>query len=200
MVIGVTGGIGSGKTAVCKLLEKSGAKVFYADQEARRLMETDANVKRELFATFGPDTWLDDGSLNRAYLAGEIFSSDDRRLQMNAIVHPAVREAFESFIRRQEEDHVGLIVKEAALLFESGIDDLDAVIVVDAPSELRIQRVVNRDDTTPEQVQNRINGQLPASEMRARADFVIDNDGTIESLASQVYALLRFLKGFRSSV
>jgi dephospho-CoA kinase len=174
--------------------------VFYADQEARRLMETDADVKAELLATFGPDTWLDDGSLNRAYLAGEIFSSDDRRLQMNAIVHPAVRESFESFIRRQEKDHVGLIVKEAALLFESGIDDLDAVIVVDAPSELRIQRVVNRDDTTPEQVQNRINGQLPASEMRARADFVIDNDGTIESLASQVHALLRFLKGFRSSV
>ena len=163
-------------------------------------METDVEVKRELLATFGPDTWLDDGSLNRTYLAGEIFSSDERRLQMNAIVHPAVQKAFKSFIRQQEKENASLIVKEAALLFESGIDDLDAVVVVDAPSESRIQRVVNRDGISQEQVQNRIKGQLPPSDMRARADFVIDNDGTIESLASQVYALLRFLKGFSSSV
>jgi dephospho-CoA kinase len=200
MVIGITGGIGSGKTAVCTLLEESGAKVFYADVEARRLMETDASVKAELRASFGAETWLEDGSLNRVYLAGEIFSSDDRRLQMNAIVHPAVRNAFAAFKQQQEKAGISLIVKEAALLFESGTGDLDAVVVVDASTELRIKRVVGRDKTTPEQVQNRIDGQLPASEMRDRADFVINNNGTTEALVSQVDALLRFLSGFDSRV
>lgn len=200
MVIGITGGIGSGKTAVCTLLEESGAKVFYADVEARRLMETDASVKADLRASFGAETWLEDGSLNRVYLAGEIFSSDDRRLQMNAIVHPAVRNAFAAFKQQQEKAGISLIVKEAALLFESGTGDLDAVVVVDASTELRIKRVVGRDKTTPEQVQNRIDGQLPASEMRDRADFVINNNGTTEALVSQVDALLRFLSGFDSRV
>ena len=176
------------------------AKVFYADVEARRLMETDASVKAELRASFGAETWLEDGSLNRVYLAGEICSSDDRRLQMNAIVHPAVRNAFAAFKQQQEKAGISLIVKEAALLFESGTGDLDAVVVVDASTELRIKRVVGRDKTTPEQVQNRINGQLPASEMRDRADFVINNNGTTDALVSQVDALLRFLRGFDSRV
>jgi len=197
MVIGVTGGIGSGKTAVCKLLEQHGASVFYSDEEARQLMQSDARVREELETAFGPETWLEDDSLNRKFLASVIFSSKEQRLRMNTIVHPAVREAFNSFRLNHERDGARLIVKEAALLFESGIQELDVIVVVDAPIDLRVQRVIDRDDVTAEQVHARIRGQMPATDMRKRADIIVDNSGSEDDLPAEVENLLAVLSAYR---
>lgn len=197
MVIGVTGGIGSGKTAVCKLLEQHGASVFYSDEEARQLMQSDARVREELETAFGPETWLEDDSLNRKFLASVIFSSKEQRLRMNTIVHPAVRKAFNSFRLNHERDGARLIVKEAALLFESGIQELDVIVVVDAPIDLRVQRVIDRDDVTAEQVHARIRGQMPATDMRKRADIIVDNSGSEDDLPAEVENLLAVLSAYR---
>jgi len=197
MVIGVTGGIGSGKTAVCKLLEQHGASVFYSDEEARQLMQSDARVREELETAFGPETWLEDDSLNRKFLASVIFSSKEQRLRMNTIVHPAVRKAFNSFRLNHERDGARLIVKEAALLFESGIQELDVIVVVDAPIDLRVQRVIDRDDVTEEQVHARIRGQMPATDMRKRADIIVDNSGSEDDLPAEVENLLAVLSAYR---
>jgi dephospho-CoA kinase len=190
--LGVTGGIGSGKTTVCRFLEAEGAKVFYADIEAKRLMRENSDARTAIEAAFGPESYTDDGSLNRAYLADQVFSDPDKLEQLNAIVHPLVFEAFEAAKERAAEDDIPLLVHEAALLFEAGGDaHVDATAVVDAPEADRVARVVERDDATPEQVRARMAHQLPPAELRRRADYVIDNDGSIDDLRTASIALYR---------
>jgi len=181
--LGVTGGIGSGKTTVCGFLAEKGAKVFYADLEAKRLMTEHEGVRRDLIEAFGPESYADDGSLNRTYLADEVFGTPENVERINAIVHPRVHEAFAEATERAREEGIDLLVHEAALIFESGGDaHLDAVAVVVAPDEDRIARVVERDDTSPEAVRARMGHQLSQDELRARADYVIENDGTLDDL------------------
>jgi dephospho-CoA kinase len=181
--LGVTGGIGSGKTTVCGFLSEQGAKVFYADLEARRLMTEHEEVRQEIIDAFGPDSYADDGSLNRAYLSDVVFGSPENVERINAIVHPRVHEAFAQAAKQAEADGIELLVHEAALIFESGGDKhLDAVAVVVAPDEDRVSRVVDRDDTTAEAVRSRMGHQLSQDELRRRADHVIENDGTLEDL------------------
>lgn len=181
--LGVTGGIGSGKTTVCGFLEEKGARVFYADVEAKRLMQEDETVKDAIIEAFGADTYRDDGSLNRPYLAGRVFSNDEQLDRLNGIVHPHVFEAFDDAAARAEEEGLELLVHDAALIFEAGGErHLDAVAAVVAPEEDRIARVVERDDVSPEQVRARMDNQLPQDELRRRADYVIENDGTLEDL------------------
>jgi len=181
--LGVTGGIGSGKTTVCGFLAEKGAKVFYADLEAKRLMTEHEGVRRDLIEAFGPESYADDGSLNRTYLAEAVFGTPENVERINAIVHPRVHEAFAEATERAREEGIDLLVHEAALIFESGGDaHLDAVAVVVAPDEDRIARVVERDDTSPEAVRARMGHQLSQDELRARADYVIENDGTLDDL------------------
>lgn len=188
--LGVTGGIGSGKTTVCRIFEDLGARVFYADAEAKQLMHTDAEARAEIIAAFGPGSYDREGQLNRAYLAREVFGDAEKLAHINAIVHPRVFRAFEQAIQQAEQDGVDLLVHESALIFEVGVQDLlDAIAVVDAPVEQRIARVTARDDVTPEQVQARIDNQLPAAELRRRADYVIENTGTVDDLRAQVEAV-----------
>lgn len=190
--LGITGGIGSGKTAVCRFFEDLGARVFYADVEAKRLMTEDPDARAEITAAFGPESYDADGRLNRAYLARRVFSNEADVARINAIVHPRVLAAFRRARQQAEQDGVALLIHEAALLFESGGDrHLDAVAVVDAPLEERVRRVVARDGVTPEQVRARINHQLPADELRRRADYVIENDGSLAALRGQVEAVYR---------
>jgi len=194
--LGVTGGIGSGKTMVCRMLEELGARVFYADDAAKKLMQDDPAARAEITAAFGPESYDADGRLNRSYLAGQVFSRDDRLHRLNAIVHPRVFRAFEQARVRAEQEGVPLLVHEAALLFEAGGDrHLDAVAVVDAPVAERIRRVVARDGVTPEQVQARMRHQLPAAELRRRADYVIENTGAPEALRTQIEHLYHVLIG-----
>lgn len=190
--LGVTGGIGSGKTTVCRFLEEQGAKVFYADIEAKRLMAEDPAMRRAIEEAFGPASYTDDGALNRAYLAEQVFGDADKLARLNAIVHPRVFEAFEAARARARTEAVPLLVHEAALLFEAGGDaHVDAVAVVDAPEADRIARVTARDDVTPEQVRARMDHQLPPGELRRRADYVIENDGSLDDLRRKTIALYR---------
>ncbi|WP_397546841.1 dephospho-CoA kinase [Rhodothermus marinus] len=192
--LGVTGGIGSGKSTVCRLLEALGARVFYADEEAKRLMTEDPALRRAIVEAFGPESYLPDGRLNRAYLAEWVFNDPEALRRLNALVHPRVLEAFEQAREQAAREQVPLLVLEAALLFDSGADRLvDHVLVVDAPEAERIRRVVARDGITPEQVRARMQHQLPPEELRRRADFVLENTGSLDTLQKQVEALYRQL-------
>jgi len=183
ITLGVTGGIGSGKTTVCGFLQEKGARVFYADIEAKRLMQEDASVRAEITEAFGPEAYTDDGTLDRAVLADRVFGDAERLEQLNAIVHPRVFEAFEAAKERAAEEGVDLLVHEAALLFEAGGDaHVDVTAAVVAPDADRVARVAERDDVAPEQVRARMEHQLPQDELRRRADHVIENDGSLDDL------------------
>lgn len=185
--LGVTGGIGSGKSTVCRILEELGARLFEADSAAKRILREDPDVRREIIAAFGEESYRPDGEVNRGYLAEHVFGSDERVEEINRIVHPRVFEAFEQARGRAEEEGVELLVHEAALIFEAGGDrHLDAVLVVDAPEEERIRRVMERDEVTANEVRARMRHQLPAEEKRRRADYVIENAGPLEELRARV--------------
>ena len=189
--LGVTGGIGSGKTTVCEHLERHGAKVFYADVVARRLMQDREDVRAEICAAFGGNSYAEDGTLNRALLAAKAFGAPECLALLNAIVHPRVREAFEEMRVRARGP---LLVYEAALIFETGGERLlDAVVVVDAPATDRIERVRKRDNVSEKQVRERMEHQLPRKELIERADYIIDNSGSLEALAAQVDRLFQDL-------
>lgn len=185
--LGVTGGIGSGKTTVCRLFEELGARVFYADEEAKRLQVEDPEARREIVEAFGEESYLPSGELNRRYLAELVFG-DARKLDtINRIVHPRVFRRFQGARKQAEADGVPLLVHEAALIYESGAQKhLGAVAVVHADEETRIQRVMERDDVPRETVLARMEKQLPAEELLERADFVIRNDGDVKELRGQV--------------
>jgi dephospho-CoA kinase len=181
--LGVTGGIGSGKTTVCGFLEEQGARVFYADIEAKRLMQEAPDVRAAIVDAFGEGAYGEDGVLDREYLADRVFGDAEQLERLNSIVHPHVFEAFEAAKERAEKDDLSLLVHEAALLFEAGGDEhVDVTAAVVAPDADRIAWVTERDDVTPGQVQARMQHQLPQDDLRTRADYVIENDGTLEDL------------------
>ncbi|MND64582.1 Dephospho-CoA kinase [compost metagenome] len=189
--IGITGGIGSGKTFICRLFEALGIPVYNADEEAKRLMNTDIRIKEKLIAQFGESTYKD-GLLDRAFLANMVFSDKDKLELLNGIVHPIVIQEAKDWAERQTTRYS---LKEAALLFESGsYKELDYTILVTAPMDIRIQRVIERDGATEQQVQERMSKQLSDEEKLQLADFVIVNDG-ITPLLPQVWTLhQKFLK------
>jgi dephospho-CoA kinase len=189
--IGITGGIGSGKTTVCKIFETLEIPVYYADERAKWLMANDPELKQAIKDTFGTNTYDADGNLDRQHLASIVFNDPDKLQQLNALVHPAVARDSEAWNEQQSGEPYTL--REAALIYEAGIDQqLDYVIVVTAPVETRIQRVVQRDQTTREAVESRMNKQMPEKEKVKRADFVIYNDGE-RALIPQVLAIHREL-------
>jgi dephospho-CoA kinase len=172
--VGITGGIGSGKTTVCKIFELLGIPVFYADQAAKELMQHDEGLKLKLRKKFGTDTYHPDGSINRTYLANIVFKDEAQLEALNAIVHPAVFSAFDQWLSKQSAKYV---VKEAALLFESGSHQLcDFNVLVQAPEEIRIERVMKRDQITKEQVMGRIAQQMSDEEKSKLADHLLMND------------------------
>ncbi len=181
---GITGGIGSGKTTVCKVFETLGIPVYYADYHAKQLMVNDPRLVAGIKKLFGPESYFEDGSLNRPYVAGEVFGNDEKLRRLNRLVHPAVAEDSERWHHAQEK--VPYTLKEAALLFESGnFNNLDKVITVFAPEELRIKRVMERDEATEESIRARMAKQMPEEEKIKRADFVVHNDGK-HSIVEQV--------------
>jgi dephospho-CoA kinase len=185
--LGLTGGIGSGKSAAAQIFADLGAHVVSADAEAKRLMTEDPGLRRALAEAFGEQTYSPAGELDRTYLARRVFGDAEAVERLNAIVHPAVRESFPEIRRRAAESGAPLLVYEAALILEAGLDDrFDALAVVDAPVELRIRRVMQRDGVSREAVEARMQHQLPAGDLREAADFVIDNGGDLEALRPQV--------------
>ena len=183
--IGVTGGIGSGKSTVCHMLEQLGAAVYDSDANAKRLMNEDPDLRRRLTEAFGAETFAD-GTLNRKYLAAAVFGNDERLQLLDSIVHPAVRCDFRRWCEGRTEDYVLL---ESAILFESGFDsETDRTLAVVAPEELRIERVQKRNGVTREEVLRRIAAQISDDELRERADYTIVNI-TLDYLRSDVERL-----------
>lgn len=184
--IGITGGIGTGKTAASNIFEELGIPVFNADKEAKWLMNSDKKLKKELINILGEQAYRDN-ELNRPYIANKIFSDNSLKTEMEAIVHPAVRDHFINWYTRQEAPY---ILKEAALIYE--IEDhknLDYVIVVDAPEHVRIERVKHRDNSRTEDIRSRIQNQMNQSEKVKHADFVLNNEKDLEFLKTQVLDL-----------
>ena len=172
MKIGITGGIGSGKSYVCRLLEQRGYAVYDCDSAAKRLIRSSPFIRRRLTALIGPETYFKESGeyiLNKKAVAEFLLKSEDNARAIDRIVHPAV---FRDFIES------GMEWMESAIIYESGIHRLvDRVIVVTAPEELRIQRVMARDEISREKVLEWMGRQLPQEEVRQRADFEIVNDG-----------------------
>jgi dephospho-CoA kinase len=171
--IGLTGGIGTGKTTVAKIFELLGVPVYNADEASKRIYHTDPEVKALLIENFGEDIYVD-GQLNKPKLANIVFTDATQLETLNRIIHPPTIRDAEEWMRKQEAPY---IIKEAALLFESGsVASLDHVIGVFAPLSLRIQRVMERDKVSREQVLNRINKQMDEEIKIRLCDFVIHNN------------------------
>lgn len=182
IVVGVTGGIGSGKTTVCREFEKLGAYVFYADDEAKKLMVSDNYVVNSIKKKFGKNSYKKDGSLNKPHLIREAFEAG-RVEELNRIVHPAVEKAFKKAYKKAEMDGYNVAVKEAALLLKDGRPDyLDKVIIVTGDEEIRLQRVMKRDRSTEIKIKERMKHQPDFSKKLHLADFVIKNNGSLKGL------------------
>ncbi|MBB6272660.1 dephospho-CoA kinase [Pedobacter cryoconitis] len=186
--IGITGGIGSGKTTVCRIFEKLGIPVFYADTVAKEIMITDPVLREGIINTFGQESYENDGRLNNKYIAQLVFNDKKELEKLNALVHPAVFRAFDSWEEAIAAD-VPYTLKEAALLFESGSYQLcDKNILVTAPAAVKIERVMERDGVTRAQVEARMDKQLSDDEKNKMADFLITNDES-QSVILQVLEL-----------
>ncbi len=173
-IIGITGGIGSGKSLVCKIFRNLGIPVFEADQVAKSLYRTDPALKEGLIHLFGSGVLDPAGEVDRKYLAALIFSDKEALEQVNRLVHPCVREAFVKWRHTQTAPYV---LHEAAILFESGFYRMmDATILVVAPEEMRIRRVAERDHLSRESVIARMKNQWPDSRKIKLADYLIVND------------------------
>ncbi|MCY4159053.1 MAG: dephospho-CoA kinase [Bacteroidetes bacterium] len=194
--LGVTGGIGSGKTTVCGYLRELGAVIFEADLIARELMESSIHVREEIIQAFGGMSYRSNGFLNRPWLAGQVFGDESKLQRLNAIVHPRVGEAFEALKSRIQS---GLLVHEAALIFEAKLEDhLDAVCLLRAPDDVRIERVKARDGVSDQQVRERMQSQIPPNEAERRADVILINEGDLTELRHKTQKLHELITGTES--
>ena len=191
VLVGITGGIGSGKSIVCNGFATLGRAVISADVVARDLTNSNDEVRRAIAEEFGKDLFAADGTLDRKALATRAFASAERTALLNAIVHPHVFKAMSEMITHEDPARLRpYVILEAALIYESGMDEfLNRVIVVDAPEEERIRRVMARDRCDRESVVRRIAAQMPAQEKTRRADFVIVNDKNSVDLTSKIALL-----------
>ena len=173
--VGLTGGIGSGKSLVCSILDRLGIPVYKADAEARRLMNDEPLLRTKIVESFGDQAYENEG-LNREFLATQVFGDAKKLELMNSLVHPAVREDFLKWADQHRE--YPYVVEEAAILFESGaFREMDQTVLVTAPEELRIKRVMERDGSEREAVLKRMGHQRKEEELLKLADHVIVNDG-----------------------
>ncbi|SFO14443.1 dephospho-CoA kinase [Algoriphagus ornithinivorans] len=173
-LVGITGGIGSGKSTVAKIFEILGIPVYYADDRAKSLMNHDSGLKKQIIQEFGEESYTSEGDLNRKYLASTVFSDPEKVKKINSLVHPAVGRDFEIWASSQSTPYV---LKEAALIFETGGEKkVDAVINVSSPLKIRVNRVLMRDPhRSLEQINQIIDQQIPDEDKNERADFVIKN-------------------------
>lgn len=188
-VIGLTGGIGSGKTTIANYFASMGISVYIADDEAKKVMQSE-NIVQQIKTTFG-DSIFENEILNRAKLAEIVFNNADKLAQLNAIVHPAVKSDFELWL--QENKNHDYVIYEAAILFESGrYKECDVIITVTAPEEIRIERVVKRDNTTREQVLSRMKMQWNDEKRISLSNFVINNSN-LKIAKEEVVKILKIL-------
>ena len=171
-IVGLTGGIGSGKTTVAKQFMGLGIPVYIADEEAKKLMATSKIIQRKLIQLFGNEAYMNN-QLNKPYIANIIFNDKTYLQKMNAIVHPKVAQHFKKWVLKQTSPY---IIKEVAILFETGGNkECDKVILITAPVSLRIERAMKRDNLTKDEILVRINNQLSDEEKIKMSDFVVEN-------------------------
>jgi len=187
--VGITGGIGSGKTIVCQVFHTLGIPVFYADDAAKYLMEHDETLINNIKVLFGNDIYIDN-KLDTKQLSSIVFKNPDKLQQLNALVHPATVQYARDWMAQQQSPYA---IKEAAIFFESGTYvDMDIMIGVSAPLELRILRAMSRTHTTRDEILNRISKQMDQDEKMSRCDYVIVND-EVQPIIPQVLNLHHIL-------
>lgn len=185
--IGITGNIGSGKTTVSQLFEILGIPVFYSDTEAKKVMVTDVQLINAIKKHFGEEAYFPDGSLNRKLIASMVFNNDAELQKLNSLVHPAVFRAFDQWVSQYPD--APYVLKEAAVLFESGsYKDCDYTIIVTAPMDMRIARVMKRDGITEAEAQSREAKQMPQEQKQQLASYIIAN-GNTKLVIPQVLAI-----------
>jgi dephospho-CoA kinase len=188
--IGITGGIGSGKSFIANIIEKMGYPVYYSDVRSKELTNTHPIIRKGLIELVGENVYFE-GELDKKILAAAIFSNDELRMKVNQLIHPIVRQDFEDWAKAQTS---GLIFNEAAILFETGAyRNFDATVLIYAPIELRLKRVLKRDIITKEEVLARINNQMSDEEKLKMTPYSILNDGEIP-LLKQLEEVLESLK------
>jgi dephospho-CoA kinase len=174
--IGITGGIGSGKTTACEIFKLLGVPVFHADTEARNLQNNDITIKKLLIELFGAEIYTHDGMLDRKQLAEIIFNDHEALAAVNAIIHPAVRQCFMKWLENYQDS--AYVLYEAAVLFESGYaSDFDMNILILADEAVRTRRVMQRDHISENLVKQRIRNQTPDSEKIDKVDYILENNG-----------------------
>lgn len=182
IVAGITGGIGSGKTSVCKFWEKLDAVVVYADDLAKKLMVQDDELKKKLVTLFGKNTYNQDGSLNKPHLIEQAFEKG-RVNELNSVVHPTVKKAFADICRSEQAKGTKLVVKEAALMLQDGRPkEFDCVVLVLSNQNKRLSRVQQRDQTSEQEIIARMDKQPDFDQLTHLADYVIHNNGTLPEL------------------
>ncbi len=194
LIIGITGGIGSGKSYFCKRLEAAGTPVYYADEESKKIVVSDEKVKTAIIDLLGEEAYLKDNSLNRKYIADQIFANTKLRNSLNAIIHPAVFEHFKQWCDKLDASgEYPVVAVEAAILYESELNKLvDKVVVVTAPPKLRTERIIERDNCDEDEVKRRMKAQWSEKKKVELADFVINN-GSQDDMNQQLFELLKKL-------
>ncbi|MEC1733489.1 dephospho-CoA kinase [Bacillus mojavensis] len=191
LVIGLTGGIASGKSTVANMLIDKGITVIDADIIAKQVVEKGMPAYRQIIDEFGEDILLENGDIDRRKLGAIVFTNEQKRLALNSIVHPAVRE---EMLKRRDESIANqetFVVLDIPLLFESKLESLvDKIIVVSVTKELQLERLIKRNQLTEEEALSRIRSQMPLEEKVSRADDVIDNSGTLEETKQQLEEIL----------
>ncbi len=190
MVVGLTGGIGSGKTTIAKLFEILNCAVFYSDNVAKELY-FDETIKKSVIKLLGKESYLSDKQINKEHISSKIFSDQSLLIQLNNIIHPEVIKTFKDF----KIKHAGkIVIKETALLFEAKLEfEVDKIILIVANNDLRIQRVINRDNLSRDETIKKLNSQLPQEEKISKSNFVIYNDET-EFVITQALKIYNQLK------
>lgn len=189
--VGITGGIGSGKTTFCKEWEKLGAYVLYADDFAKQLMQEYTELRRKIKNVFGEDAYDDEGRLNRAYLSREAFEKG-RVEELNQLVHPVLWEKTGALAAQKEKEGTEVFAKEAAILLNNGRPkELDFVVLILAEQDQRIKRTVQRDESSEQMVESRISKQPKFEELTHLVDFIVVNDGTLEELKKKAEEIFK---------
>jgi len=194
VTLGVTGGLGAGKSIACQCFKENGAVIFDADSIAKEILQTNQAIQDRIVEEFGADI-IKDGQVDTQKLASQAFSNEENQSILNNIVHPYVIEAFEK--RRDElERKIGLLVVDAPLIFESGFDShLDHTLLIFASMKMRIARALRRGNLTREEILRRMDLQMPEEDKRDLASFVIENNGSIEELNQEIDKLYHQLVG-----
>ena len=191
--VGITGGIGSGKSTICYIFECLGVPVYYADDAAKKLMTKKGALKDRITALFGKEAYFKNGKLNRKHISAMAFPNPELLKHLNAAVHPAVIEDGKKWMDQRAMEGHPYAIKEAALLIESGsYTSLDKIIVVSCPLEIRLERAMKRDKSSAEKIKMRIDAQMPDAEREKFADYIISNDGQ-RSLIEQVMGVHKML-------